>query len=101
MSSFNFIYAVEDNLTFTFASCQALRKPRVSRQKDIVRSQTKHTVPLGSEEPVNPQIDFAASESPHFVSGVSTEFTSAASQPPIGTPPVNSETQAIKYIFLN
>ncbi|KAL8473182.1 hypothetical protein ACS0TY_030127 [Phlomoides rotata] len=77
-------------------STKALRKPRFSRQKDVVRCQTKNTVPLASEEPVNPQMDFAASVSPHFVSGVSTEFTSAASQAPIGTPPVNSETQAIK-----
>lgn len=89
-------------LPFSFVSYQPPRKPRVAKQKDVIsRTHNKHTVSLGSEEPVNSQLDFSASESPHIVSGVSTGFTTASSQPPIGTPSVNSEAQAIKYIFLN
>ncbi|KAH6760297.1 hypothetical protein C2S51_017246 [Perilla frutescens var. frutescens] len=72
------------------------RKPRLPRQNDVVsRSNNKHPVPLGSEG-VDRQLDFSVSESSQFVNGGSTGFTSAASQPPIGTPPVNSEAQAIK-----
>ncbi|KAI3452027.1 hypothetical protein Pfo_008692 [Paulownia fortunei] len=76
------------------------RKPRASRPKDVVsRSHNKLSVPLGSEEAKNSQLDFTASESPDFAnSEVSTGFTTAASQPPIGTPAINSETQAIKSI---
>lgn len=51
------------------------------------------------EETVGSQLDFSVSESSHFVSGGSPGFSAAASQPPIGTPPVNSEAQTIKYMF--
>ncbi|KAK6116240.1 hypothetical protein DH2020_050036 [Rehmannia glutinosa] len=73
------------------------RKPRASRPKDVVsRSHNKLPVPLGSEEAKSSQLDFTASESPHFANNVSTGYTAAASQPPIGTPANNSEAQAIK-----
>lgn len=88
-------------ITSFFLSFQPPRKPRLPRQKDVVsRSNNKHPVPLGNEVTVNPQSDRSISESSHFVSGGSTVVTAAASQPPIGTPPVNSEAQAIKYMFL-
>ncbi|KAL1536335.1 hypothetical protein AAHA92_29005 [Salvia divinorum] len=75
------------------------RKPRHSRQKDVFsRINNKHPVPLGSEGTVNPQLNFSVSESSHFGSGGSTGFSSAASQPPIGTPPVNCEAQTIKHL---
>ncbi|KAG6424673.1 hypothetical protein SASPL_115093 [Salvia splendens] len=66
------------------------RKPRHSRQKDVVlRSNNKYPVPLGSEGTADPQLAFS-------VSGGSTAFSSAASQSPIGTPPVNSEAHTNK-----
>lgn len=87
-------------ITSPFVSFQPPRKPRLSRQKDVIsRSDNKHPVPLGSEETVDSQLDFSVSESSHFVSGGSTGFAAAASQPPIGTPPANSESQTIKYTF--
>ncbi|XP_047950020.1 uncharacterized protein LOC125195816 isoform X2 [Salvia hispanica] len=71
------------------------RKPRHSRQKDVVsRSNNKFPVPLGGEGTVDPQLAF--SESSHFGTGGSTAFSSTASQSPIGTPPVNSEARTIK-----
>lgn len=83
-------------ITSSFVSFQ---QPRLPRQKDVVvRSNNKHPVPLGNEVTVNPQ---SLSESSHFVSGGSTVVVAAASQPPIGTPPINSEAQAIKYMFLS
>lgn len=85
-----------------FVSFQPPRKSRLTRQKDVVsRSNNKHPVPLGNEVTTDPQLDLSVSESSHFVSGGSTGFTVAASQPPIGTPPVNFEAQAIKYMFLS
>ncbi|KAL3646278.1 hypothetical protein CASFOL_011458 [Castilleja foliolosa] len=72
-------------------------KQHASRPKDVVsRNYNKVPMPLGSEDAKSSQLDLA-SESPHFANNeVSTGYTAAASQPPIGTHPVSSDAQAIK-----
>ncbi|KAK4416202.1 hypothetical protein Salat_2445700 [Sesamum alatum] len=73
-------------------------RPRATRQKVVApRSHNKLSIPLGSEEPSNSQLDFTASQSPHFGNNVeSVGFTAAVSKPQIGITAVNSEAQAIK-----
>ncbi|XP_012840180.1 PREDICTED: uncharacterized protein LOC105960540 isoform X1 [Erythranthe guttata] len=74
------------------------RKPRVSRQKDVVvsRSHNKLSEPLSSGETSKTQVEFTSSEIPPFANNeVATKLTSAACQPPIGTPAISSEAQAI------
>ncbi|KAL6551719.1 hypothetical protein OROGR_007873 [Orobanche gracilis] len=74
------------------------RKPHASRAMEVVsRSHNKFSIPLGSEEAKSSQLNFTAYESPHFANNeVSTGCTTAAPQPPIGTPPVSSGAHAIK-----
>ncbi|KAL6553147.1 hypothetical protein OROGR_006989 [Orobanche gracilis] len=74
------------------------RKPHASRAMEVVsRSHNKLSIPLGSGEAKSSQLNFTAYESPHFANNeVSTGCMTAAPQPPIWTPPVNSGAQAIK-----
>ncbi|PIN10099.1 Actin filament-coating protein tropomyosin [Handroanthus impetiginosus] len=73
------------------------RRTRTSRQKDVIsRSHNKVSVKLGSQEASKMQLDFTSSKSPQFANNeITTEFSTAVSQPPIGTSAVNSEAQAI------
>ncbi|KAL3626804.1 hypothetical protein CASFOL_029376 [Castilleja foliolosa] len=68
------------------------RKPRASRPKDLVsRSYNNLSVPLGSEEAKSPQLGLASANNE-----VSTGYITVASQPPIGTSPINFDLQTIE-----
>lgn len=100
MISSHSISSLVTKILFSFVSYQLPRKPRFSRQKEVVsRSHNKFSEQLSNEGISKPQLELTTleSQSPHFTDNeVATAVTATACQLPIGTAAVSSESQAIR-----